>query len=77
MKKRLNNNLRWLIVVVILCWGFGAFILLAGEEIPESPMGPKLFVILKIAAIASLIICAYLGKLLYNAGLLPDEFEHY
>lgn len=76
MKKKHNNVLKWLCMAFILCWGLGAFILLAAEESPARLISAEMFITLKIAAITSLLLCCYVGKLLFNAGLLPDELEN-
>ena len=67
----LANKRLWILGI----WGFLSFIVLAGEEDPRDPMPFGEFFLIKAVAMASLLICFYVGKRLHRAGYLPEELD--
>ena len=66
------NKLAQRAIVLVLCViGFFAFLLLAGDENPDSPMSIADWFAIKIAAGAALYACVLTGKYLYRLGILP------
>ena len=67
------------IITVLFGIGFFAFLLLAGDENPDSPMPMADWFAIKIAAGAALYACVLVGKHLYRLGILPimdDDLEN-
>ncbi len=56
--------------------GLVAFIALAGEEDPQNPVSFGDFCLIKGAALAVLLGCVGIGKLLGRHGLLPSDKDN-
>lgn len=66
---------KWLTLYSLALWGFISFLFLAGEKTPGSDMTSGQFCLLKLAALASLLLCCLIGKILHRAGMLPEELD--
>lgn len=71
-KTQKSKAVQWTAMWVLALWGFASFIVLAGEEDPRNPMSLGEFFLIKCVAMASLLLCLYVGKRLYRAGYLPE-----
>lgn len=74
-KTQRSKAVRWATLWVLGIWGFISFIVLAGEEDPNNPLSLGEFFFMKVGAMASLLICFYVGKRLHRAGYLPEELD--
>lgn len=74
-KAKRGKAVQWTAVWFLGIWGFLSFIVLAGEEDPRDPMTLGEFFLIKVAAMASLLLCCYVGKRLHKAGYLPEELD--
>lgn len=63
---------QWGIFSTLFIVGFIAFIILCAEDTPEQPMSYIFFFGSKITAFAVIYLCIYVGKILYQHGLLPE-----
>lgn len=70
MKRKYTEFGKWVLFYALCIVGFLAFMVLAGEN-DEMPLGK--FVLYKMAAMAVLALCFYIGKRLRRAGLLPTK----
>jgi len=68
-KRKITRQLNSYALFVI---GLLALVVLAGEEDPENPVSPGYFCLVKGVALAVLLGCIGIGKLLGRRGLLPD-----
>lgn len=64
-----------LILYALALWGFISFLFLAGEKAPDSDMTSGQFCLLKLASMASLLLCCFAGKVLHRAGMLPEDLD--
>ena len=74
-KTQRSKAVKWAALWILGIWGFLSFIVLAGEEDPRDPMPFGEFFLIKAVAMASLLICLYVGKRLHRAGYLPEELD--
>lgn len=74
-KTQRSKAVKWAVLWILGIWGFLSFIVLAGEEDPNNPMPFSEFLIIKAGAMASFLLCFYVGKRLHRAGYLPDELD--
>ena len=74
-KAQRNKAVQWTAMWFLALWGFMSFLVLAGEDDPYDPMPFRRFCLLKGVAMASLLLCMYVGKKLHKAGYLPDELD--
>lgn len=74
-KTQRRKAVQWAAIWFLGVWGFLSFIVLAGEEDPNNPMSLGEFCLMKAGAMASLLICFYIGKRLHRAGYLPEELD--
>lgn len=74
-KTQRSKAVKWSAMWLLALWGFASFIVLAGEEDPRDLMPFGEFFLIKAVAMASLLICFYVGKRLNRAGYLPEEFD--
>lgn len=74
-KAKRGKAVQWAAVWMLGIWGFLSFIVLAGEEDPRDPMPLGEFFLIKAGAMASLLLCFYVGKRLHRAGYLPEELD--
>lgn len=72
MKK---NTIQWAIYIAIVTWGLLSFIVLAGEEDANNIMPFGRFLLIKLSAMLSLILCVFTGKWLSGKGLLPEDLN--
>ncbi len=63
---------QWSVFLTIGIVGFGAFLILCGEETPGHPISDAVFFGSKISALAVLYLCVLAGKFFNRRGLLPD-----
>lgn len=66
---------QWLVLSLLVIWGFVSFIFLAGEEDPMHPLSFEKFFIIKCLAGLSLYICVRFGAWLESKGLIPEMSE--
>lgn len=69
MKKKI---IQWGLMTVLGVWGMVSFMVLAGEEAPDTCMSLGDFILIKALAVTSLAGCILCGKWLYKKGLLPE-----
>lgn len=74
-KTQRSKAVQWAAICLLGIWGFLSFIVLAGEEDPRDPMPLGEFFLIKAGAMASLLICFYVGKRLHRARYLPEELD--
>lgn len=74
-KTQRSKAVQWTAICFLGIWGLFSFIVLAGEEDPRDPMPLGEFFLIKAAAMASLLLCCYVGKRLHRAGYLPEELD--
>lgn len=66
---------QWSLATALCLWAVFSFLVLAGEEAPDSPYTFGEFFMLKTAALINLVGCYYIGKWLHKKGLLPRELD--
>ena len=71
MKTNKRTIAKYIRLYAIGFWGMLSFIYIAGEPIDDN-MAIGEFFLLKMLGIASLGLCALIGKRLDKAGLLPE-----
>lgn len=71
--RRGNEFLKSILFYFIAAVGFVLFLLVVGEESPDSPMTVWEFFLWKAGAVAGLYLLYALGKRLYKAGLMPQS----
>lgn len=74
-KTQRSKAVKRAVLLILGIWGFLSFIVLAGEEDPRDPMPFGEFFLIKAVAMASLLICFYVGKRLHRTGYLPEELD--
>lgn len=67
--------IKWLMFYSLALWGFISFLFLAGEKAPDCDMTFGQFCLLKFTAMASLLLCCLVGKILHRAGMLPEKLD--
>lgn len=75
-KTQRSKAVQWAALWFLGVWGFLSFIVLAGEVAPCDPMPFGEFFLIKALAIASLLLCYYVGKRLHKAGYLPEYLDN-
>lgn len=68
---------KYALLAAIIGVGMMAFIVLIGEESPDSPLTFGQFFLMKAGAMGILYALYRIGKLLLEKGLLPDSFIKY
>lgn len=71
----MKRVIQWSLMTALCLWGFFSFLMLAGEEAPDSPYTFGQFMLIKSAAIVNLVGCCMSGKWLHKRGLLPSELD--
>ena len=66
---------RWAMMTVAVMAGCAAFLVLAGEDNPEAPMSLTRFLIIKLAALAVLAVCAKAVLKISGAGRDPGKSD--
>lgn len=66
---------QWLVSTPILIVGFLAFIVLAGDETPNTTVSLQQFILVKAAAFLVIYACYHIGRKLYKAGYFPEMEE--
>lgn len=74
-KTKRSKAVQWVAMWFLSIWGFISFIVIVGEEDPNNPLSLSEFFLIKAVAMASLLICLYVGKVLHKAGYLPEELD--
>lgn len=62
-------------MTALYLWGSFSFLILVGDEAPDSPYTFGQFMLIKLAAVINLVGCFKGGKWLYKKGLLPRELD--
>ena len=76
MTHKAINVKQWVILTLLMLWGFASFLVLAGEDAPGEPPTPlREFLLIKAGALASFGLCFLVGRWLNRKGLLPDVEE--
>lgn len=71
MKKSVKKT----VLTVLFVWGILSFLVIAGERNPESSLNILVFYVIKVLALASLILCICVGKRMHRAGKLPEDLD--
>lgn len=72
--KTITTLLKHLLLAVLFITGTLLFLLVAGEQAPDSNLTHGQFFLIKAGALAGLVLLAKAGGLCMKAGLLPDYF---
>ena len=71
--KRGSELLKNILFYSIMAIGFALFMIVVGEESPDSPMTLGEFFLWKFGALAGLYLLFMLGKRLFKAGLMASD----
>lgn len=75
MREVARKAAQWAAFIALCLLGCFAFMLLAGDDDPENPLPASQWLLIKGAALLTLLLCVWAGKALHRGGCLPEEIE--
>lgn len=72
MRTTIKPFAQWTLFLSLMTVGMFAFLVMGGEENPESPMSLTCFVMAKTIALAVFVLVFFACKYLYRKGVFPE-----
>lgn len=75
MNTTVKKCVQWTALSTVCIVGLFAFMLLAGDENPRTPIPLGEWLVIKFSALMVIALCVWVGKWLHRTGYLPEYLD--